>query len=128
MAITVQRGTTGKTAPKPPPRRRAPRVSEPSSGSGVKVAIFCGILVVMLIVGLLIAATAKKKPRRVYQAPMQAQTTTRRSPSKKRDRKVTGLDELGGKTMGQWMKDNKTDQNEDLKARKSRRRTHESGR
>ena len=125
MKITVRKGAQ-HSVDRNPPRKRAPRVSEPSGGAGAKVAIFCAVIVFLLVSVLIVSAAHKRKPRCVVQAPIQTQTAGKSTGS--REREVTGMDELGGMTMAEWMKANNTENNEALRARKARVRSHESGR
>ena len=72
--------------------------------------IVVSILAVIILIAIIVAAS-NQRPQPTYQV----QTPQRRAPTSKQ---LGGMNELGGKTMGQWM-DGQEDSDQ-LKARKKR--------
>jgi hypothetical protein len=122
VAIRIVKNSVNKVPP--PAQRRAsrpassyrqqPRRQQRSSGGGAGKAIAAVIIVMVLLGIVIIAATSSKQPpQSQYHQTAEARTGN--------DRKLEGLDSLGGMTMGEWQKLHNKD-NAALKARKARMR------
>ena len=121
MAIKIVKNSVKKGPPPaqqrasrtPSSYRQQPRRQQQSSGGAGK-AIAAVIIVVVLLGIVIIAATSSKQPpQSQYHQTAEARTGD--------NRKLEGLDSLGGMTMGEWEKLHNKD-NAALKARKSRMR------
>ena len=127
MAIKIVKNSVKKGPPPaqhrasrtPSSYRQQPRRQQRSSGGGAGKAIAAVIIVVVLLGIVIIAATSSSKqpPQPQYHQTAEARTGD--------NRKLEGLDSLGGMTMGEWEKLHNKD-NATLKARKARMRKPKS--